>query len=127
MPSPRIRPRLHRRSRALNVPYKYEHSEGHARRLKNENELRALAASRGDSIDSTCVAVCPTGIDVRNGAQLDCVQCGLCIDALRHHHGEIGRETRLIGYDNDIDVHRRSAGKPRSTASCGTRTVTYSP
>ena len=37
---------------------------------------------RGDCIDcKACVAVCPTGIDIRDGAQLECIQCALCIDA----------------------------------------------
>ena len=38
--------------------------------------------ARGDCIDcKACVAVCPTGIDIRDGSQLECIQCALCIDA----------------------------------------------
>ena len=54
----------------------------------------------GSGADLVGVAVCPTGIDIRNGSQLDCIQCGLCIDACDAVMTKIGRETRLIGYDN---------------------------
>ncbi|MFA6139715.1 MAG: cytochrome c oxidase accessory protein CcoG, partial [Hyphomicrobium sp.] len=38
--------------------------------------------NRGDCVDcSACIAVCPAGIDIRNGSQLECIQCALCIDA----------------------------------------------
>jgi polyferredoxin len=69
--------------------------------------------------------VCPTGIDIRNGAQLDCIQCGLCIDACDTVMTKIGRETRLIGYDNDINIHRREAGKPPIYRIVRPRTITY--
>jgi polyferredoxin len=40
------------------------------------------AAGKGDCIDcNQCVVVCPTGIDIRNGQQLECVNCTACIDA----------------------------------------------
>ncbi len=72
-----------------------------------------LGETAGDCIDCyQCVAVCPTGIDIRNGSQLDCIQCGLCIDACDTVMKKIGREARLIGYDNDINIQRRQAGKP---------------
>ena len=73
-----------------------------------------------------CVAVCPTGIDIRDGAQLDCIQCGLCIDACDTVMKKIGRETRLIGYDNDINIQRRQAGKPPIYRIVRPRTVVYS-
>ena len=66
----------------------------------------------GDCIDcNQCVAVCPTGIDIRDGAQLGCIQCGLCIDACDTVMKKVGRPTRLIGYDNDINIQRRIAGQ----------------
>lgn len=55
---------------------------------------------RGDCIDcKACVAVCPTGIDIRDGSQLECIQCALCIDACDEIMKKIGRPTRLIAYD----------------------------
>lgn len=110
---------------ALNVTYKYDRGEARTS-LKKANELRAAGEPVGDCIDCyQCVAVCPTGIDIRDGAQLDCIQCGLCIDACDTVMTKIGRETRLIGYDNDINIRRRQAGKPPIYRIVRPRTVIY--
>ena len=69
--------------------------------------------------------MCPTGIDIRDGSQLACIQCGLCIDACDNVMKKIGREPRLIGYDNDINIHRRMEGKPEVFRTIRARTVTY--
>ena len=53
----------------------------------------------GDCIDClACVHVCPTGIDIRNGPQLACITCALCIDACNDVMGKLGRAPDLIGY-----------------------------
>src|SRR6478735_11029337 len=66
---------------ALNVTYRYDRGEERTS-LKKAKELRAKGETVGDCVDCyQCVAVCPTGIDIRNGSQMDCIQCGLCIDA----------------------------------------------
>ncbi|MCG7347010.1 4Fe-4S dicluster domain-containing protein [Sphingomonas sp. ACRSK] len=72
--------------------------------------LVALAANPekapriGDCIDcNACVAVCPTGIDIRNGSQIGCITCGLCIDACDQIMTKIGRPPRLIGYSTIAD------------------------
>ena len=76
---------------ALNVTYKYDRGEKRTS-LKKAAELRALGETVGDCIDCyQCVAVCPTGIDIRNGPQLECIQCGLCIDACDTVMTKIGR------------------------------------
>jgi cytochrome c oxidase accessory protein FixG len=55
---------------------------------------------RGDCIDcKACVAVCPTGIDIRNGPQFECIQCALCIDACDDIMQRIERPQGLIAYD----------------------------
>jgi cytochrome c oxidase accessory protein FixG len=55
---------------------------------------------RGDCIDcNQCVAVCPTGIDIRNGPQLECIQCALCIDACNAIMDKVERPRGLIAYD----------------------------
>ena len=98
---------------ALNVTYKYDRGEPRCS-VKKAIDLRALGETVGDCVDcNQCVAVCPTGIDIRDGSQLGCIQCGLCIDACDTVMTKIGRPTRLIGYDNDINVQRRIAGKKR--------------
>src|SRR3954447_17012857 len=110
---------------ALNVTYKYDRGEKRTS-LKAANELRALGQPVGDCIDCyQCVAVCPTGIDIRKGAQLDCIQCGLCIDACDTVMKKIGRETRLIGYDNDVNIQRRQVGKLPVYRIVRPRTLVY--
>jgi len=111
---------------ALNVTYKYDRGEQRTS-LKKANELKAIGQFAGDCIDCyQCVAVCPTGIDIRNGPQLECIQCGLCIDACDTVMTKIGRPTRLIGYDNDINIQRREAGKPPIYRMVRPRTIVYS-
>lgn len=56
--------------------------------------------NRGDCVDCTaCVTVCPMGIDIRNGSQLECIQCALCIDACDDIMKKVGRPQSLIAYD----------------------------
>lgn len=56
---------------------------------------------RGDCIDCrSCVTVCPTGIDIRDGLQLQCIGCGLCIDACDEVMTRLGRPTGLIAYSS---------------------------
>jgi len=55
---------------------------------------------RGDCVDcDLCVKVCPTGIDIRNGTQLECVNCTACMDACDQVMEKVGREKGLIRYD----------------------------
>lgn len=56
--------------------------------------------SRGDCIDCLrCVNVCPTGVDIREGLQMGCIGCGLCIDACDEVMTKIERPTGLIRFD----------------------------
>jgi cytochrome c oxidase accessory protein FixG len=110
---------------ALNVTYKHDRGEPRCS-VKKAFDIRALGEKAGDCIDcNQCVAVCPTGIDIRDGAQLGCIQCGLCIDACDAVMGKVGRQTGLIGYDNDINSHRRAAGKQEIFKPVRARTVVY--
>lgn len=57
---------------------------------------------RGHCIDcDSCVVVCPMGIDIRNGLQMDCIACGLCVDACNHVMDKIGLPEGLIGYSTE--------------------------
>jgi polyferredoxin len=56
--------------------------------------------------------VCPTGIDIRNGPQLGCITCALCIDACDKVMGQIGRPRGLIDYVTHEDAANERAGKP---------------
>ncbi|WP_457488216.1 4Fe-4S dicluster domain-containing protein, partial [Tardiphaga sp. P5_C10] len=110
---------------ALNVTYKTDRGE-HRTSLKKAAELRALGQPAGDCIDCyQCVNVCPVGIDIRDGLQMDCIQCGLCIDACDGVMSKIGRPTRLIGYDTDINIARRKAGKSEIYRIIRPRTIVY--
>lgn len=110
---------------ALNVTYRYDRGEPR-HSLKKSEALRAKGLPSGDCIDcNQCVAVCPTGVDIRNGLQLGCIQCGLCIDACDNVMAKIGRPTRLIAYDTDLNIQRRLAGKPPVYRLLRPRTVLY--
>lgn len=55
----------------------------------------------GDCIDcKQCIAVCPTGVDIRNGQQEGCIMCGLCIDACDSVMEKVGRDKGLIRYES---------------------------
>jgi cytochrome c oxidase accessory protein FixG len=66
---------------------------------------------RGDCVDcNACVAVCPTGIDIRDGQQLECIGCGLCIDACDAVMRKVERPARLIAWDTLAGQAARGAG-----------------
>jgi len=70
----------------------------------------------GDCIDcKMCVAVCPMGIDIRNGEQLECITCALCIDACDSVMEKIGKPNGLISYTTYNAYADASAGKPGHT------------
>jgi cytochrome c oxidase accessory protein FixG len=57
---------------------------------------------RGHCIDCTaCVQVCPMGIDIRNGLQMDCIACGLCVDACNDVMDKVDLPRGLIRYDTE--------------------------
>lgn len=60
------------------VAYDHKRGEGRAKFRKGEDRAEL---GKGDCIDChRCVHVCPTGIDIRNGTQLECINCTACID-----------------------------------------------
>ena len=70
----------------------------------------------GDCIDCTiCVQVCPTGIDIRNGLQYECIACGACIDACDSVMDKVGYPRGLIRYttQNAVDGKRSRVLRPR--------------
>ncbi|SEL53900.1 cytochrome c oxidase accessory protein FixG [Roseivivax marinus] len=74
------------------------------------------AATPGDCIDcNACVNVCPMGIDIRDGQQLACITCALCIDACDEVMEKIGKPRGLIDYLALSDAPReRAGGTPRA-------------
>lgn len=66
----------------------------------------------GDCIDcSACVQVCPTGIDIRNGLQMECIACGLCADACDDIMDKVGLPKGLIRYDTPRRLEEKEQGK----------------
>jgi len=110
---------------ALNVTYRYDRGEPRAS-LKKAAALHEHGQPAGDCIDCLqCVHVCPTGVDIRGGSNLGCIQCGLCIDACDAVMAKIGRPARLIAYDTDVNIKNRQQGKPAFYRLVRTRTVLY--
>ncbi|QGP79190.1 cytochrome c oxidase accessory protein CcoG [Sphingobium sp. CAP-1] len=65
----------------------------------------------GDCIDcNQCVAVCPTGIDIREGPQVGCITCALCIDACDRVMEQVGRPRGLIDYCTQEDAEAEKQG-----------------
>lgn len=63
----------------------------------------------GDCVDChLCVTTCPTGIDIRNGLQMECVNCAQCIDACDAVMTKLGRATGLIRYSSQNAVEGRA-------------------
>ncbi len=75
---------------------------------RSHGSKKALAQGLeiGDCVDcNACVAVCPTGIDIRDGQQLECITCALCIDACDSVMEKIGKPTGLISYSTLHDYN----------------------
>ncbi|MEJ8473318.1 cytochrome c oxidase accessory protein CcoG [Roseibium algae] len=123
-PWPRIQAAL-TDEKALNVAYKWDRGEPRGS-LKQNLVLEGQGLPAGDCIDCyQCLHVCPTGVDIRKGTQLDCIQCGLCIDACDNIMSKVGKPTGLIGYDTDENIERRIAGKESVYEIVRARTVIY--
>jgi len=79
---------------------------------RGEPRGKAKAEGVGDCVEcGRCQAVCPTGIDIRNGLQLDCIGCARCIDACDEVMVKLDRPKGLIRYDS----LRGLEGQPRKT------------
>ncbi|MEE9314120.1 MAG: cytochrome c oxidase accessory protein CcoG [Rhizobiaceae bacterium] len=81
---------------SLTVTYNAWRGENRARHAK---QMRKKGEPVGDCVDcNACVAVCPMGIDIRDGQQLECITCALCIDACDNVMEKLGLEKGLIAY-----------------------------
>ncbi len=106
---------------SLQVTYLRERGEPRGAHKKGQSW-----EGRGDCIDCRqCVVVCPMGIDIRDGAQLECINCGLCVDACDDILGKMGRPTGLIAYDTDAAVAARTCGQKAVYKPVRSRTIYY--
>ena len=95
----------------------YDYERGEPRHKFKKNEERA----KGDCIDcGLCVKVCPTGIDIRHGTQLECVNCTACIDECDHMMESVGLPPKLIRYDSEAGI------KNKQKLKFTTRMIAYS-
>jgi cytochrome c oxidase accessory protein FixG len=83
-------------------------------------------SQRGDCVDcGLCVAVCPTGIDIRDGQQLECIGCGLCIDACNSVMPKVGRPGNLILFDTLANQQAKAAKQPSLYRLLRPRVIIY--
>ncbi len=103
------------------VHYHFERGEPRGVQRKGESW-----ESRGDCVDcNQCVAVCPMGIDIRDGQQLECITCALCIDACDDVMAKVGRPAGLIGYASPAGEARRQQGESAGIRMFRWRTFVY--
>ncbi len=77
---------------------------------RGEPRGKASDPNAGSCIDCRrCVQVCPTGIDIRNGLQMECIGCAACVDACDDIMTKLRRPTGLVRYDS----HRGFRGQAR--------------
>jgi cytochrome c oxidase accessory protein FixG len=97
----------------LIITYDAERGEPRGGRRKGSDPR---AAGLGDCTDCTmCVQVCPTGIDIRNGLQYECIACAACIDACDSVMDKMGYARGLVRYDtqNAVDHRQSHVVRPR--------------
>ena len=102
---------------SLTVTYNDWRGEPRSRHAKR---MRKEGVTTGDCVDcNACVAVCPMGIDIRDGQQMECITCALCIDACDDIMGKLGLEKGLIAYAslNDYEANMALSGAGAHVAS----------
>jgi cytochrome c oxidase accessory protein FixG len=85
----------------------YDAARGEARGPRRKTD-DVKAKGLGDCVDcKVCVQVCPTGIDIRNGLQYECIGCGLCIDACNDIMQKMDYPPGLIRYATENSVSKQ--------------------
>ncbi len=97
---------------SLVVAYDYIRGEGKSGRSKFRKNENRKELGKGDCIDcNKCVQVCPTGIDIRNGTQLECVNCMACVDECNFMMKKTGQEEGLIRLDSENNIAEGKGNK----------------
>jgi cytochrome c oxidase accessory protein FixG len=90
--------------------YDFHRGEPRGRIKKAQNEAERTT---GDCVDcKQCIAVCPTGVDIRHGQQEGCIMCALCIDACDEVMLKVGRQKGLIRYESYEAMETNQKPKP---------------
>ena len=99
-------------TKSIVVAYDHKRGEGENGRKKFRKNEDREALGHGDCIDCMqCVHVCPTGIDIRNGTQLECVNCTACIDECDHIMDSINLPRGLIRYASEENIESKTKFK----------------
>ncbi|MGZ0017770.1 cytochrome c oxidase accessory protein CcoG [Yeosuana sp. AK3] len=99
-------------NKSIVVAYDHKRGEAENGRKKWRNDEDRKALGHGDCIDCfQCVHVCPTGIDIRNGTQLECVNCTACIDECDSIMEKVGFEKGLIRYASEAEIANKTPFK----------------
>ena len=111
---------------SLTVTYRAHRGEP---RSRHQKRAEATGEVVGDCVDcNQCVAVCPMGIDIRDGQQMECITCALCIDACDGVMAKIGKPRGLIDYATLADIRAEAEGgtaKPVWRSLIRPRTLIY--
>jgi cytochrome c oxidase accessory protein FixG len=106
----------------LIVTYEKWRGEPRGKHIKKKKD----EPNAGHCIDcNQCVAVCPMGIDIRDGVQLECIGCALCIDACNNVMEKVGLPGNLITYDTERRQALRAKGEDMRYRLLRPRTVLY--
>jgi cytochrome c oxidase accessory protein FixG len=103
------------------VAYDYKRGETRGQLRRGETQAAREEQGKGDCINCfKCVAVCPTGIDIRDGTQMECVNCTACIDACDEVMDRVGRPRGLVRLAslNGIETGERLRITPRIMGYC---------
>jgi|TARA_B100000959_G_scaffold83145_1_gene88598 cytochrome c oxidase accessory protein FixG len=81
---------------------------------------------RGHCIDcKICVHVCPAGIDIRNGLQMECIACGMCIDACNNVMDKLSLPRGLVRYDTELNQKLLEKNREKKINIWRKRTIFY--
>lgn len=101
----------------------YDEQRGEKR---GKHKKGASWEGRGHCIDCTaCVQVCPMGIDIRDGLQMECIACGLCVDACNNVMDQIDLPRGLIRYDTTNHMQAEIKGGAEKFRFMRMRTLYY--
>ena len=108
------------------VAYDDVRGEGRGKKSGKQTPDERKSSGLGDCVDChACVRVCPTGIDIRDGIQMECVNCTNCIDACNSVMEKLSFPTGLIRYAslNGIKKQEKVGFTPRLLIYCCLLTV----
>lgn len=96
-------------NKSINVAYDFVRGEKEAGRAKFKKNEDRSSTGKGDCIDCLqCVHVCPTGIDIRNGTQLECTNCTACVDECDSIMKSVGLPKGLIRYASEDEIEKKT-------------------